>query len=75
VSVEQIALIAPPADDVSLIGGWVQMLRAEVPSGLRAARALVHGRVPVKLFVHLDALDRDTKALVAAYRFQLCQDL
>jgi hypothetical protein len=73
--VEQVATLVPPADDAQLIGTWVQMLREQVPLGLRAARTIARGHIPLKIFTRLDSLNRDTQALVGAYGFHSCQDL
>jgi hypothetical protein len=73
--VEQLATIQPPDADAQLIGAWVENLRAQVPLGYRAARALIHGRIPNKLFGRLGSLNRRTQALVADYGFQSCDSL
>jgi hypothetical protein len=73
--VEQLAALSPPAEDTQLIGGWIEMLRAQVPLGRKAAKALVHGEVPVKLLNRLGSMNTRTRAAVAIYGFQVCNSL
>ena len=73
--VEQLAALVPPAADAQLIGNWIAMLRAQVPLGFKAARVLIHGKFPAKLFARLGSLNTRTRGLVAGFGFQSCQKL
>jgi hypothetical protein len=73
--VEQQAALVAPVADAHLIGTWVQMLRAQIPVANRATAAMAHGRPVAKFFARLGSMNVKTRALVADFGFQYCQNL
>jgi hypothetical protein len=72
--VDQLAALERPAADASLLGSWIDSLRAQVPIVDRFARALSHRQVKRLrrgLGQFLIAQDK-TAALVDDYGFALC---
>jgi hypothetical protein len=72
--VEQLAVLQPAPGDTQLMGTWIEMLRAQVPLGHKAARVLIHERLPNKLLTRLGSLNTRTRTLVADYGFHSCQN-
>jgi hypothetical protein len=75
--VDQLAALERPPADASLLGSWIDSLRAQVPIANRFARALSHKQVKRIRRTASQLLIAEDKALalVDDYGFALCNQL